>query len=100
MTDAEILARVRALYRKLVEERGLCGCTRRLGEALGENERPCAKCGGTGKVVDMGDGQTEPWSAWLDLPLRSSSAVVMGLVRPVECPRCKGTGRATEAMPA
>ena len=89
MTDADVLARVHALHDALEREHGLCSCARRLGEALGEHERQCATCDGTGKVVVL-DGRTEPWSVWLDLPRRSP--VVSDIVRPVECPRCKGAG--------
>ena len=51
----------------------------------------CMKCDGCGKVADTED--QEPWSMWLDLPIRSGSAVMMGLVRPMPCPACGGTGR-------
>jgi hypothetical protein len=50
----------------------------------------CAKCDGCGKVANS--ERQEPWSQWLALPLGSSSAVVVGLVRPMECPECKGKG--------
>ncbi len=49
----------------------------------------CDKCGGCGQVADT--DEQEPWTAWLDIPLKSSMAVVMGLVRPITCPQCKGT---------
>ncbi len=37
----------------------------------------CLRCEGCGKVDD-GDGA--PWIAWLSLPLKSSAAVLMGIV--------------------
>lgn len=52
----------------------------------------CSKCDGCGKVANTDD--QEPWSAWMNLPLQSSAAVVMGLVRPIDCLACKGTGKA------
>ena len=48
----------------------------------------CDKCEGCGQVADT--EEQEPWTAWLDIPLGSSMAVVMGLVRPIPCPKCKG----------
>ena len=54
-----------------------------------ENEK-CPKCDGCGKVANTDD--QEPWTFWANLPLKSAAAVVMGLVRPTECPKCKGTG--------
>jgi hypothetical protein len=50
----------------------------------------CEQCDGCGKIADSEDG--EPWSAWLSLPLKSSFAVLNGLVKPIECPACKGSG--------
>ena len=52
--------------------------------------RKCGKCDGCGKVADTDD--QEPWTAWLNLPLGSSAAVVMGLVKPIPCPTCEGSG--------
>lgn len=48
----------------------------------------CQKCEGCEQVADT--EEQEPWTAWLDIPLKSSMAVVMGLVRPIPCPECKG----------
>jgi len=48
---------------------------------------PCPRCKGCGQIADTDQG--EPWSDWLDLPLRSSVAVVVGLVRPIPCPACQ-----------
>lgn len=49
----------------------------------------CQKCGGCGKVADTED--EEPWTAWTELPLQSSIAVLMGLVKPKPCPVCSQT---------
>lgn len=51
---------------------------------------PCPRCEGCGHIADTDDG--EPWSFWLDLPLRSAAAVTLGLVRPIDCPSCNGVG--------
>jgi hypothetical protein len=51
---------------------------------------PCPSCEGCGQVADT--DSREPWSHWLDLPLRSAVAVVAGIVRPIPCPDCGGTG--------
>lgn len=48
----------------------------------------CQKCEGCGQVANT--DEQEPWTAWLEIPLGSSMAVVMGLVRPIPCPECKG----------
>ncbi len=50
----------------------------------------CAKCHGCGQVADTDD--QEPWTAWTALPLQSAGAVVAGLVKPIDCPVCGGTG--------
>jgi hypothetical protein len=52
----------------------------------------CARCDGCGRVADTED--REPWTDWLALPLGSSLAVLLGVVRPIPCPDCKGTGEA------
>jgi hypothetical protein len=46
----------------------------------------CPRCDGCGLIASSEDG--EPWTMWLDLPLGSSAAVLMGLVRPLPCPAC------------
>ena len=50
--------------------------------------KKCDRCDGCGKIADTEDG--EPWTAWTSMPLRSSIAVLAGLVKPVQCPDCKG----------
>ena len=58
-----------------------------LGKVL---EAKCRKCQGDGKVANTDD--QEPWSAWESLPPGSDIAVQMGLVRPITCPVCGGSG--------
>lgn len=50
------------------------------------NSEKCDRCDGCGLIASSKDG--EPWTAWTSLPLHSSTAVVMGLVRPLPCPSC------------
>lgn len=52
----------------------------------------CWKCNGCGQIANT--DRQEPWTAWEQLPVRSAMAVVLGLVRPVLCPVCDGTGAA------
>jgi len=59
-----------------------------------DGEDACQRCLGW-KRVDDGDGVS--WKYWAELPAQSAIAVQMGLVKPVECPRCKGTGIEPEA---
>lgn len=50
----------------------------------------CERCDGCGKIASGEEGA--PWSVWADMPLRSVSAVLLGIVKPIECPECKGRG--------
>ena len=54
-----------------------------------EGEDKCSKCEGW-KRVDSVSGDT--WKHWAELPVTSQIAVQVGLIKPVECPRCHGTG--------
>ena len=54
-----------------------------------EGENACIHCYGW-KRVDDGEGQS--WKYWAELPSQSAIAVQMGIVKPIECPHCKGTG--------
>jgi hypothetical protein len=54
---------------------------------------PCSDCDGCGQVADTDD--REPWTAWTALPVRSALAVTTGMVRPVPCGSCGGTGRSS-----
>lgn len=51
---------------------------------------PCTKCGGCGRGANT-DGQ-EPWTQFERLPPGSDFVVRIGLIKPMECPACKGTG--------
>lgn len=52
--------------------------------------KPCPWCDGSGKRANT-PGR-EPWTVWMNLPLKSAMAVTMGVVRPVECDMCEGSG--------
>ena len=52
----------------------------------------CPRCDGCGKIADSEDG--EPWSVWTSLPLNAAAAVIAGLVKPLTCPDCDGSGSA------
>lgn len=52
----------------------------------------CGRCDGCGKIADGEEGA--PWSVWESMPLKSSAAVLLGIVKPITCPDCGGTGKA------
>ena len=51
----------------------------------------CQACDGCGKVANTDD--KEPWTVWANLPVKSAAAVIMGLVKPIPCDECGGTGK-------
>lgn len=51
---------------------------------------PCVRCLGCGQVANSED--REPWSTWASLPAGSDLAVRTGLVKPVPCDDCGGSG--------
>jgi hypothetical protein len=54
-------------------------------------DRPCSRCEGCGQIANSDEG--EPWTFWMNLPLKSALAVTLGLVKPVTCPQCDGEGQ-------
>lgn len=56
----------------------------------------CTKCQGCGQVANT-DAE-EPWSQWADLPSESSAAVIVGLVKPITCPDCNGSGMKSQPL--
>lgn len=50
----------------------------------------CPQCWGCGEVANSKD--QEAWILWANLPVKSAAAVTLGLVTPIECPECGGTG--------
>ena len=53
--------------------------------------KECPRCLGCGRIADSEEG--EPWEMWEALPPGSNLAVRLGLVKPITCPECDGTGR-------
>ena len=51
---------------------------------------PCEGCDGCGQIANTDD--REPWSMWEGLPEASKVAIRLGIVRPIPCPYCHGTG--------
>lgn len=51
----------------------------------------CKRCLGWKQIADSENG--ESWKLWAELPVPSNLAVVIGLVKPIACPRCYGSGR-------
>jgi len=56
----------------------------------------CPRCHGCGRIANDDDGS--PWSAWESLPPGSDIAVRLGLVQPMTCPTCLGSGRRVPAV--
>lgn len=50
----------------------------------------CARCEGCGQLANT--DKAEPWTAWTSLPPGNDLAVRMGLVVPVPCYACDGSG--------
>lgn len=50
----------------------------------------CGRCDGCGKISDNPSG--EPWTRWESLPPGSDAAVRAGIVKPIPCPECGGSG--------
>lgn len=68
------------------------------GERPSDATRPCERCDGCGRIANSDDG--EAWTAWQDLPPPSDLAVRMGLVKPIPCPICGGSGKRGPTDPA
>jgi len=51
----------------------------------------CQTCDGCGEIADDEEGM--PWTFWMNLPVKSAAAVIVGFVKPIPCPACKGTGK-------
>jgi hypothetical protein len=55
-----------------------------------EGENKCQRCQGWKQIDDGDEGIS--WKYWAELPVQSAIAVTMGIVKPIVCPRCNGTG--------
>jgi hypothetical protein len=51
----------------------------------------CGKCAGCGKIAN--DDDETPWKYWEGIEPPSNIAVTLGIVRPVTCPECGGSGK-------
>lgn len=54
-----------------------------------DGPNPCQRCLGW-KRVD--DGEKQSWKYWAELPAQSRVAIDLGMVKPITCPDCNGTG--------
>ncbi len=54
-------------------------------------DEKCLRCNGCGKIANSDDG--EPWTVWEELPPGADLAVKLGVVRPLPCPKCGGSGK-------
>lgn len=50
----------------------------------------CDRCDGCGQLAN--DDDATPWKYWAELPSPSNLAVVAGIVKPITCPECNGSG--------
>lgn len=62
-----------------------------------DGEDKCPRCLGWKRIANDEDGGS--WKYWAELPAQSALAVQMGLVKPIICPACNGSGRKTNAVP-
>jgi hypothetical protein len=51
---------------------------------------PCQKCLGWKHIAN--DDEQSSWKHWAELPPPENLAVQLGIVFPIECPRCQGSG--------
>lgn len=56
----------------------------------------CLRCDGCGQIADSDEG--EPWSMWMALPVASAFAVLTGMVKPIQCPKCGGSGDTNDSQ--
>jgi hypothetical protein len=51
----------------------------------------CRRCLGWKRIAN--DDEQASWKHWAELPPPSNIAVQLGMVFPIGCPRCQGTGK-------
>jgi len=54
------------------------------------DETKCGRCDGCGRIASGEEGA--PWTMWEALPPGVDIAVRMGIVKPIACPDCDGSG--------
>lgn len=60
-------------------------------DSIKDDPTACRGCLGSGKVAN--DDEGAPWPVWEAMVPPTNIAVSLGLVQPVKCERCGGTGR-------
>jgi hypothetical protein len=55
-----------------------------------DGDDKCTGCLGWKRVNNGDEGIS--WKYWAEIPAPSNIAVQLGIVRAIECPRCRGTG--------
>lgn len=55
-----------------------------------KNPGVCQICYGCGSMAT--DDDNTPWFVWATMSSPSNLAVQIGMVRPIDCPICNGTG--------
>lgn len=55
-----------------------------------QGDNRCQRCLGWKQVANSDEG--ESWKYWAELPPPSNLMVQVGLVYPLTCPRCEGSG--------
>lgn len=69
--------------------------------AFRDDPTACTRCDGCKQVVDTTDHDPpnpnggDPWWQWAALKYPSNFGVVMGIVKPMTCPMCNGSGTTT-----
>lgn len=58
---------------------------------LNPPEGACTKCDGCKQIANDDNGTA--WWAWESLPSPSNLAVALGMVKPLPCPHCNGSGK-------
>lgn len=53
--------------------------------------KECPRCAGCGQIAS--DEEGTPWKYWLELPIKIAQSILLGIVKPLLCPVCKGKGK-------
>lgn len=55
-----------------------------------DGDNACERCLGWKRIDDGDEGVS--WKYWAELPTPSNIAIQLGIVKPITCPHCNGTG--------